>query len=209
MGVEEALAFLQKKSSTNGDSIFSHLSHVIQQVLETKADDAVDLLETSILLKQTRLLLEDKGVFNLQGRTADEDKFVQTFLELFNVATKAPPDPDAEESAQEETTDGEANADVGDFLSESTYFEAVGVGVGRTESYYIVLALKQLQSKLGISKVRFFGKFFGTHGNYFVFETNKQQQDDQTEAEESKHTEFGRPIESIPQEKEGTNVYAY
>lgn len=46
--------------------------------------------------------------------------------------------------------------------------------------------------------------------NYYVFETNKQQEDDHTEAEEeTKHTEFGRPVESIPQEKEGTNVYAY
>lgn len=84
------------------------------------------------------------------------------------MATKPPPDLDAVEGAQEEGTDGETNADVADFLSESTYFETVGVGVGRTESYYIVLALKQLGSKPGISKVRFFGKFFGIHGYVIV-----------------------------------------
>ncbi|MCO5578725.1 hypothetical protein L7F22_032570 [Adiantum nelumboides] len=179
-------------------------------VLQMKAEDAVDLLETSILLKQTRLLLEEKGTLNLEGRTSEEEKFVQTFIELFNLATKPPPDPDAEENAQEEATDGETNADVADFLSESNYFEAVGVGVGRTESYYIVLASRQLSTKPRISKVRFFGKFFGLHGNYYVFETNKQQTDEQTEAgEETKHTEFGRPVEAIPPEKQGTNVYAY
>ncbi|KAH7295153.1 hypothetical protein KP509_27G034900 [Ceratopteris richardii] len=209
MGVEDAIAFLQKKSTTNGDSVFSHLSDVIQHILQTKAENAVDLLETSLLLKQTRLLLEE-GTLNLEGRTAEEEKFAQTFLELFDVAAKPPPDPDAEEGAQEEITDEENNAEVADFLVESAYFEAVGAGLGRTENYDIVLALKQLSSKPGISKVRFFGKFFGLHGNYYVFETNKQQEDAQTEAEEeTKRTEFGRPVESIPPETNGTNAYTY
>jgi hypothetical protein len=53
---------------------------------------------------------------------------------------------------------------VADFWNESSFFEAVGIGVGQTETYYIVLAIKQLSSKPGISKVRFFGKFFGIKG---------------------------------------------
>jgi hypothetical protein len=52
------------------------------QILETKAEDAVDLLETSMLLKRTRLLTDDKSNPGVV-RTPDEEKFVQSFLQLF------------------------------------------------------------------------------------------------------------------------------
>jgi hypothetical protein len=54
----------------------------MRQILETKAEDAVDLLETSMLLKRTRLLTDEKtnpGVVT----TPDEEKLVQSILQLF------------------------------------------------------------------------------------------------------------------------------
>ena len=83
--------------------------------------------------------------------------------DVYSVSTKALPDPDLE-TGGEEKVDAENNCEVADFLTESAFFEAVGVGVGQTETYLIVLTLKQLGAKPGILKARFFGKFFGTNG---------------------------------------------
>ena len=85
-------------------------------------------------------------------------------FDFISIKIKPPADPEGGEEEEEEASADENNAEVADFWNESTFFEAVGVGVGQTESYYIVLAIKQLSSKPGISKVRFFGKFYGTQG---------------------------------------------
>lgn len=207
--VEAAIAFLHKKSTTTGDSVFSHLSRLIQLVLETKAEDAVDVLETSMLLKQTRLLSDD-GIKSFQeGRNEDEEKVVQRFLNLFNVAVQSLPDPEGEAADQEETGDAESNCEVVDFLTESASLETVGVGLGRMETYLIVLALKQLGAKPGVLKARFFGKFFGTSGNYYIFETNKLEDDETENVTEINSALFGRPVDTIPPEKEGSNAHVY
>ena len=85
-------------------------------------------------------------------------------FDFISIKIKPPVDPEGGEEEEEEASTDDNNAEVADFWNESTFFEAVGVGVGQTESYYIVLAIKQLSSKPGISKVRFFGKFYGTQG---------------------------------------------
>lgn len=48
-------------------------------------------------------------------------------------------------------------------LMDSVFFDACGCGIGRLDTYLVILALKQLgdDPKFGIETVRFFGKFFG------------------------------------------------
>ncbi len=52
-------------------------------------------------------------------------------------------------------------------------FDALGVGLGTREMYNIALTLKKLgeDPKRGVQTARFFGKFFGLHADYYVFET--------------------------------------
>ncbi|KAK9856818.1 hypothetical protein WJX84_000031 [Apatococcus fuscideae] len=52
--VEDSLAFLQKTSSKNGQSVFDHFVDVVQQILEERPAQAVDLLETSYLVKRSK-----------------------------------------------------------------------------------------------------------------------------------------------------------
>lgn len=48
-------------------------------------------------------------------------------------------------------------------LMDSVFFDACGCGIGRLDTYLVILALKQLgdDPKYGIETVRFFGKFLG------------------------------------------------
>lgn len=56
--------------------------------------------------------------------------------------------------------------------------EAVGAGCDEREMYEIVLQMKRLgeNPSLKLSNVRFFGKFFGLHQDYYVFEASPKTQ---------------------------------
>lgn len=63
-----------------------------------------------------------------------------------------------------------------DILGDGNMFDALGVGLGRAKMQAVMLAAKKLgeDPKRGIASVRFFGKFLGTHADYYVFETTLQ-----------------------------------
>lgn len=60
-----------------------------------------------------------------------------------------------------------------DIVDAAVLFEAVGCGLGKHESYRVAMAAHRLgeSPSRGVAKVRFFGKIFGTHADYYVFET--------------------------------------
>eukprot|EP00884_Botryococcus_braunii_P001226 jgi/Botrbrau1/11103/Bobra.0219s0012.1 len=49
----EALAYLQKLPTHHGDSVFEHLEKIVKKLLVDRPTDAVDLLDTSLLVKKT------------------------------------------------------------------------------------------------------------------------------------------------------------
>jgi len=70
----------------------------------------------------------------------------------------------AEEASAEEDEEAAGNEfEAQNMLSDSVFFDACGCGIGRLDTYFVILALKQLgdDPKFGIETVRFFGKFFG------------------------------------------------
>ena len=66
-----------------------------------------------------------------------------------------------EPPAEEEPPENEFEAQ--NMLSDSVFYDAAGCGIGRLDTYLVILALKKLgdDPKAGIESVRFFGKFFG------------------------------------------------
>lgn len=60
-----------------------------------------------------------------------------------------------------------------DIIGDAALFDALGVGLGKHEMYNAALAVKKLgeDPKRSVATVRFFGKFFGLHADYYVFET--------------------------------------
>ncbi|KAG0603721.1 hypothetical protein M758_10G116300 [Ceratodon purpureus] len=118
-------------------------------------------------------------------------------------------------------------------LMDSVFFDACGCGIGRMDTYLVILALKQLgdDPKFGVETVRFFGKFFGINNNYYVFEGtakegaegDEEEEEEGEEGEEGaegegeegeekpkKNKNWGRPTDGIPPEEGvGTNAMVY
>jgi radial spoke head protein 4/6 len=71
-----------------------------------------------------------------------------------------------------------------DVTGAANLFDALGVGLGRLEMYNAALALKRLgeSTKRGVATARFFGKFFGLHADYYVFETTLKDPPEMPEA---------------------------
>ncbi len=64
-----------------------------------------------------------------------------------------------------------------DVVNDGALFDALGVGLGRQEMYNLALAVKKLgeDPKRSVATVRFFGKFFGLHADYYCFETTLKE----------------------------------
>ncbi len=60
----------------------------------------------------------------------------------------------------------------------------IQVGLGRDESYRILLALKQLTKQFQITSVRFWGKIFGTQNDYLIAEGDLEGDDEEQDEED-------------------------
>eukprot|EP00775_Hariotina_reticulata_P011489 gene11489-11632_t len=60
-----------------------------------------------------------------------------------------------------------------DVLGDAMLLDALSVGLGRAEMMDVAAAVKKLgeDPRKAVATVRFFGKFLGTHADYYVFET--------------------------------------
>ena len=64
------------------------------------------------------------------------------------------------------------------------------MGIGKDETYRILLALKQLTKEFPLASVKFWGKIYGTKANYIIaeaeFQEGQGEEDDEEEREETK-----------------------
>lgn len=169
----------------------------------------MDLLETSLFVKRTKFVSPDVAIAaatHIPPKAAAE---ALSTAELF-LAPDPPIDPETGVAMEVESPN---EYDTEDLLAMTPLFAAVGAGLGRVETIMAYLAIKQLgeDPKLMLKTVRFFGKFLGTSGDYFVFEATLKTPEPATEPEEGAEQEYGRPISKLPSEENGTgsnkNVY--
>ncbi|GBF99225.1 flagellar radial spoke [Raphidocelis subcapitata] len=201
--VEEALAFVQRVPTTARGSLYEQLTHLVAKVLEQRPADAVDVLETALLAKKTGAEPAAKEVAAAAAvppeATSDAAKARAT-ASLYGSA-EAPIDPDTGDALPlEPPNDYEAEDTAGD----GGLFEAIGAGLGRAETVDVALAAKRLgqDPRLGVATVRFFGKFLGTHADYYVFETTLQNPPAEPEEQQP---EGEAPLEW----NSGANGYVY
>eukprot|EP00877_Chromochloris_zofingiensis_P003995 jgi/Chrzof1/13597/Cz08g03200.t1 len=181
--VQEALAFLQKTSTTDGGSLFEELSKLVIKVLEEKPANPVDVLETALLVKKTGVDLRETSPLVPVSAAADAAKAVAA-ASLYGTP-EVPIDPETGEPVDVDTPN---EYECEDILQDATLFDGLGVGLGRAEMMNVMLAAKKLgeDPKRAVATVRFFGKFLGTHADYYVFETTLQippEEPEQTLAE--------------------------
>ncbi|KAF5843246.1 radial spokehead-like protein [Dunaliella salina] len=197
MADADAIAFLQKQTTADGTSLYGHLTRVLSKVLGEKPNEAVDLLETSLLVKKTAFEAQESAPLVPVSATADAAKTVATATLFGN--PDLPIDPETGEPIESEATNDYEAEDV---VGNGRLFDALGVGLGTHEMYNIALTLKKLgeDPKRGVQNVRFFGKFFGLYADYYVFETTINDMPTIPEAPEG----------SVPYEDNtGTNEHVY
>lgn len=62
-------------------------------------------------------------------------------------------------------------------LELSYYLEICGLGLPRTEAFFVMLSMKNLVQEEPISSIRFWGKIMGTLKNYFVVECELKEEE--------------------------------
>ncbi|KAG1671917.1 hypothetical protein FOA52_003484 [Chlamydomonas sp. UWO 241] len=170
MQYEEALAFLQKTNSKDGSSVYEHLTRVVAKVLEEQPGAPVDLLEASLLAKITDFSAHTKESSSLVPISSAADAAKITAAASLFACSDLPIDPTTGEPVAANTPN---DYECQDIAADALLFESLGVGLGVSEMYGIMLAAKRLgdDPQRGVKAVRFFGKFFGLYSDYYVFET--------------------------------------
>jgi len=196
----EAVSFLQKASAKTGGTVYDTLASMVDKILEERPADAVDLLETCLLVKKTAFTPVD--TVGAGAATAKDTAAAVALNELY-IAPEAP--------INEETGEPEELPAVNDFetenmVADASLFAAVGAGLGQTEMYKVMMAAKKLgeDAEKELATVRFFGKIFGTGGDYYVFESTLKSPPAAPEPEE------GADLSIAPPEfGSGTNAWTY
>lgn len=143
--------FLQ--SNADGVSMHSHLAELIQSVLLSKDNDALEKLESLSLEVKAGHFNADEPIVKDQsnGVSAAALKWLQESKALFKVEL-------------------EDDAGVPDLLGELAFFEWAGVGLSKEEAYRLLLAITKIKKDENLATVRFFGKILGTRADYYVIE---------------------------------------
>ncbi|WIA22916.1 hypothetical protein OEZ86_009852 [Tetradesmus obliquus] len=197
--VQEALALLQKTSSTDGGSLYEQLTKLIVKVLDEKPANPVDVLETALLNKKAAGGAGNTEVLGPAASIADTARTVAA-TKLYG-ASDVPIDPETGEPVEVDTPN---EYECEDILGDAALFDALGLGLGRREMMDVALAVKKLgeDPRKAVTTVRFFGKFFGTHADYYVFETTLKTPPEEPEQQPG---EAEVPLEW----NSGSNVYVY
>lgn len=149
------------------------------KVLAEKPADPVDVLETAVLVKKESGSTGSRSsVVEPVPLPAHAAKAVAAARLYGN--TDVPIDPETAEPVEVDTPN---EYECEDILGDAALFDALGVGLGRTEMINVALAVKKLgeDPHKNVETVRFFGKFLGTHADYYVCETTLKSPPDEPE----------------------------
>ena len=161
----EAVAFLQKTSTVTGGTVYGDLARVIGRILLERPENAVDLLENTLLVKKSNYSPSDPAA-------VPEPKLTQATEAIRGLYVTPEPEVDPETGAVVEPTPPNT-FETDDLVEATELFQAVGVGLGPIEMYHVAMAVQRLGENpdLQLEHARFFGKFFGLRGSYYVYET--------------------------------------
>ena len=164
-------------------------------MLESKPDDAVDLLETALLTKKTAFAPAAAA----SGPSTEAVAGAKALAALY-----APPVvPVNEETGEPEAVEPPNEYETEDLLAHAALLDAVGCPLPQGEAYAVMLAAKALgeSPEHKLKTVRFFGKVLGLSANYYVFEGVLKEKPSEAAAT----AEGAAPAEL----NVGTNAYTY
>eukprot|EP00038_Savillea_parva_P007408 m.169946 g.169946 ORF g.169946 m.169946 type:complete len:502 (+) comp13172_c0_seq1:58-1563(+) len=173
----DAKAFLQTASTGSGNNLYDHLANVITNILDERPSNAVDLVEDVSRKVKMRQVTTASAVTDAPAGA----KAVAAAATRSTLFEKPEDDDDYD--------DDESAPTVADVVGTCKLFEDAGVGVGSTESFRIMLALKRLASEHPVTNVHFWGKIFGLEKDYViaqcVYKEGEEPQAEETEFDDA------------------------
>ncbi|CAH1982989.1 unnamed protein product [Acanthoscelides obtectus] len=166
-----AKAFLQMASSSTGDNLYDHLTEVLNKILAERPENIIDFFEEySRKIKERRFKpmtdhLED--IYVPPGRYDLASKMMPLLRPL------PPSEPSTVDPEDLEMADMSKN----NLLELLHYFEHCGVGLPKSEMFFIMLSIRKLIHTEPVSSIRFWGKIFGTLKNYIVVECELKEEE--------------------------------
>ncbi|GFR44664.1 hypothetical protein Agub_g5954 [Astrephomene gubernaculifera] len=165
--VTQALAYLQVHSPNDGTSMYDHLVKLVGKILEDQPSKAVDLLETSLLVKKSTFDAKESSPLVPIPVVPDATQ-TQAAVSIFG----DPELPINPQTGEPVAADPPNEYECENMSAAGMVLDCLGVGLGREVALNVALAAKRIgeDPKLGVSSVRFFGKFLGLYADYYVFE---------------------------------------
>lgn len=221
---EKAKAFL-KKSSSNGSTLYDHITKVLLKIAKDKPADPLATFETvSKAVKSADL---DPSLYpEIPSNTERNPDLTQVIdavdstLALYDneycsttdkAAAIAAYDKINTKNEDEEEEEGPKitlndllpaslkSAAVPDLVGGGELLDCAGFGLPKDEMYRVILSVRKLAKTAPVQSVRFFGKIYGTEKNYYVCEAKLI---------ESKKEEIDR-VTKKEQAGKGANEFVY
>ncbi|XP_012275774.1 radial spoke head protein 6 homolog A [Orussus abietinus] len=197
--IRRAKKFLQKHSDETGDSLYDHLSEVLNRILSEKPKNAVDVFEEySRKVKAERFKTRNNHLRDVYVPPPQYHEAKQ-LMKLFQ-DSKPAGDGQEEKAIEDEETDAKKGKP--NMLDLLFYFEQTDVGLPRAEMVLLNLAIRKLVTQRPIENVRFWGKVLGNSKSYYVVEA------DFKEEELGRRTEKMEAEEQSKREKEEVEALA-
>ena len=167
--MEQQLRKILSSSDNNSESVYSHLTEVFTYILQNKPERLYETFESiSAFVKKNTFAYSElrpaSEIADLQSRKIALSDWVDGCRKLLSKYTKT-------------TAQGfsiqvppPSLGTFSDFQKDSSLLQWVGISFGEEESYRIHLSLKNLMRSSGAQSMRFWGKFYGREGDYYVAE---------------------------------------
>lgn len=169
---------LMTSSTDTGKNLYDHLSSLLGDILYERADDALKSLEEMSTDKKRDALFHDSSTLLDKPVTTQEQYLAHSQWRIFQNAGE-----DTEEykrSFRTENADPSENDKYAIFpnlLRQAYFFEQIGFGLPREEIVRVSIAMRDIVEQWPIENIRFWGKIFGVHQNYYVVETEFDEGD--------------------------------
>lgn len=195
--LQNAKLFLQQSSNESGDSLYEHLTRVITKVIDERPSNVVDNFESySERVRLEKFRMQDMRIEvaykepdrltsaqrMLPIRIKEYNQQQQMQCQQFNInknemKSMASTNSDVMDEEEKEEEDNEQNdviyyesPAVKDLCELQFYWNLLGIGFPREETFSLSCAIRKLKTNASISTCRFWGKIFGLRSDYYIAE---------------------------------------
>ncbi|CDW87426.1 UNKNOWN [Stylonychia lemnae] len=170
--IKQQLKQARDNGSTIKQDLYTHLTEVFNRIMLSHPYDAYDKFEEiSLLVKQTNLKIknpkQDFEVNQIQHQVTNITKteWINKCKSLLREALDLLPRDEREHISKDNN-----QFVIPDVIEEARLFEWAGISFGEDETYRLQKSLRRLALLSGASRLRFWGKIFGSQKDYLIVE---------------------------------------